>query len=85
MFRARKDKSNCQAKTQETQGGEVHDHGTKGLSVSTADSHLINNDMGDMRQVEVASQAAQQDAGGAEQQAGCPSHGGIQAHMIPHP
>lgn len=47
-------------------------------------NHLIDDDVGDMRQVEVASQAAQQDARGAEQQARCMSHGGIQPHMVPN-
>ena len=47
--------------------------------------HLIYNDVGDIRQLQVAPQAPQQDAGGAEQQPCGARHGSIQAHMVPHP
>ena len=46
--------------------------------------HLVHQHVADPQQRGVARQAAQQDAGGAEQQAGVASGGRVQAHVVSH-
>lgn len=54
------------------------------LTLQRALMHLVHQDVADAQQGGVPRQPAQQDAGGAEQQAGVPRGRGVQPHVVSH-